>query len=101
MKGIRMIGGGARSELWCQIHADVLDRPVYQVENPALSNLRGAAFLASIALGHLNVEDIPECVPVARVFTPDKANRMIYEKLYGEFIRFYKKVRGIYSRLNG
>jgi len=101
MEGLRMIGGGARSELWCQIHADVLNRSVYQVEEPAMSNLRGAAFLASIALGHLNVEDIPGCVPVAKVFTPDKANSPVYEGLYDEFIRFYKKVKGIYSRLNG
>ena len=28
---VRMVGGGARSDLWCQIHADVFDRAVEQV----------------------------------------------------------------------
>jgi xylulokinase len=31
---IRAIGGGAKSALWCQILADVLNRPIAQVENP-------------------------------------------------------------------
>ena len=32
---VRILGGGAQSELWCQIYADVLGRPVEQVSRPA------------------------------------------------------------------
>ena len=28
---MRILGGGAQSDLWCQIHADVLDRPIKKV----------------------------------------------------------------------
>ena len=31
---INMIGGGANSNVWCQIYADVLNRTIRQVENP-------------------------------------------------------------------
>jgi xylulokinase len=31
---LRVIGGGARSRLWCQIHADVLNRRIQQVDEP-------------------------------------------------------------------
>src|SRR4029453_12479494 len=50
---ITAVGGGARSGLWCQIHADVLDRVVRQARDPALASARGAALQASVALGHL------------------------------------------------
>ena len=48
---IRVIGGGARSELWCQIHADVLDRTIELVADPQSANVRGAGFLGLVGLG--------------------------------------------------
>ncbi len=41
---LRFIGGGAQSDLWCQIHADVLDRTIERVADPVDANLprRGA-----------------------------------------------------------
>jgi xylulokinase len=44
-------GGGARSDLWCQLRADVLGRPVRRAaaEEPGIA---GAALLAWIGLGH-------------------------------------------------
>ena len=32
---VRLLGGGAQSDLWCQIYADVFGRPVEQVADPA------------------------------------------------------------------
>ena len=46
------------SALWCQIHADVMDREIRQVEHPIRANARGAALLAALALGHSTVEEI-------------------------------------------
>ncbi|MFX8585777.1 FGGY-family carbohydrate kinase, partial [Acinetobacter baumannii] len=43
---VRLIGGGAESDLWCQIHADVMDRTIERVAQPRLANLRGAALFA-------------------------------------------------------
>ena len=58
--GITFIGGGAQSDLWCQIMADVLDRPIRQAADPRLANVRGAAFGAAVALGHLRWDDVPD-----------------------------------------
>ena len=33
-------GGGAASDVWCQIHADILDRRILQVHDPIRSNAR-------------------------------------------------------------
>ncbi|MFQ5652545.1 MAG: FGGY-family carbohydrate kinase [bacterium] len=99
-EAITIIGGGARSEVWCQIHADVLNRPVRQVVDPIQANLRGAAFLASVALGYLTFAQIPDQVEIVRTFQPNPANREIYDLLFREFLNIYKKNRGIYARLN-
>jgi len=97
---LNMIGGGAVSEVWCQIHADVCDRIVQQVEDPLRANVRGAAFIAAVALGYINFEDIPRCVRIRKVFEPNQRNRGIYDLLFREYLNIYKKNRKIYERLN-
>jgi xylulokinase len=100
MDPINMIGGGANSNLWCQIHADVLGRTIRQVKDPIQANVRGAAFLAAAALGLLTFDDIPARVQIARTYEPNPAHRPIYDELFREFVNIYKCNRRIYERLN-
>ena len=97
---LNFVGGGARSDLWCQIMADVLDRPIRQVADPVLANVRGAGFSASVALGHLRWDDIPAKIAITETFQPDDRNRKTYDRLYGTFTDLYKKNKGIYAKLN-
>ncbi len=97
---INMIGGGANSAVWCQIHADVFDRTIRQMKDPIMANVKGAAFLAAIALGYLVVDDIPAHVETARVFKPNPKNRRIYDELFQEFLNVYQSNKKIYERLN-
>lgn len=97
---ITMIGGGANSDVWCQIHADVLNRTIRQARDPIQANLRGAALLASIALGLLRFEQIPGLIPIANTYTPKPDNRGIYDELFREFLNIYRSTKGIYARLN-
>src|SRR5690606_16646032 len=78
---VRVVGGGAQSELWCQIHADVMDRTIEQVEDPVDAQLRGAAVLAGISLGLVDWSEVRGLARVARTFTPDPANRDAYDRL--------------------
>lgn len=100
VEAINMVGGGARSNVWCQIHADVLNRPVRQVKEPVQVNVRGAALLAAVALGYLRYEDIAARVPVAATYQPNPDHRKIYDQLFAEFVAIYKSNRKIYERLN-
>jgi xylulokinase len=97
---IRIVGGGAQSDVWCQIYADVLNRPILQVEDPVLANARGAAFLAGMALGSVRVEELPGLAPVARTFTPQAGNRAVYDQAFAAFLEIYRKNKGIYRMLN-
>jgi xylulokinase len=75
---IRMVGGGAKSSLWCQIFADTLNREVHQIDQPLLAQLRGAALLAGPALGHHSLDDVP--LPKATVFEPSAEQRNTRER---------------------
>jgi len=97
---ITIIGGGAESDVWCQILADTLDREIRRAKDPRQANARGAAFIASVGLGLLSFEDIPKLMEYDRTFLPNPANRDIYDRLYEVFVRIYKANKKIYARLN-
>jgi xylulokinase len=100
MDPIRMVGGGARSGVWCQICADVLDRAVLQVRDPIQANLAGVAFLTFLALGQMQVGDIPDWVQIEGTYQPSPENRAVYDDLFGEYLQLYKSLKPIYARLN-
>ncbi|GJQ36100.1 MAG: carbohydrate kinase [Anaerolineaceae bacterium] len=97
---INMVGGGAKSDIWCQIHADILDRPIRQMKDPIEVNVRGAALLAAASLGHIHYDDIASRVPVAKTYTPNPDHRKIYDELFGEFLAVYENNKKVYARLN-
>jgi len=101
LDNINFVGGGAKSSLWCQVHADVLDRTIRQLKEPGLANARGAGLLASVALGRLSFDDISDRTSFAATYQPNPDNRAIYDELFGEFLSIYKNNKQMYARLNG
>ncbi|HLF02215.1 MAG TPA: FGGY-family carbohydrate kinase, partial [Anaerolineales bacterium] len=99
-ESLNMIGGGAKSDVWCQIHADILDRTIRQVKDPLQANTRGAALVASVALGCATFDDIAARVEIANTYHPNPANRKIYDALFKEFLNIYQSNKRIYGRLN-
>jgi xylulokinase len=97
---LNFIGGGAQSRLWCRIMADVLDRPIRQVEHPIRANARGAAAIAALALGQTTLHDVARSVNIVETFAPDPATKPVYDELYREFRAIYKRTKGIYARLH-
>ena len=97
---LRLVGGGAQSELWCAIVADVCDRTVERVADPLLTGLRGAALAAGIALGDVDRGELRGLVPLAGTHRPEPANRAVYDRLYAEFPRLYRSQRRMFHRLN-
>ncbi len=100
-KSINFIGGGASSEIWCQIFADVLNRRVKQVKNPREAGVRGAAMIAAVGLDYIeSFKDVEKRVDINCTFEPNRKNREKYEELFEEFKTIYRNNRDIYERLN-
>ena len=100
MVPINFIGGGAQSDVWSQIFADVMKREIRQVENPRQANARGAAFIASVGLGEISFDDIPKLTKIRKTFHPNPDNRKTYDEFFNIFIRLYKQNKSLYRRLN-
>lgn len=97
---LNFIGGGANSDVWCQIFADVLQCEIRQVREPVQANVRGVSLLAAVSLGWIQADDIPAHVAVQNTFAPDENNRRTYDELFAEFLNLYNANKKIYARLN-
>jgi len=97
---INIVGGGAQSDVWCQIFADVLNVRINQVADPIYANVRGAAWIASVGMGDIAFKDIPKLVRIKRQYSPQSENQGLYKKRFKTFISIYKKMAPIYKSLN-
>jgi xylulokinase len=97
---LNFIGGGARSDLRCQITADVLGCPLRRMREPEMAIARGAAMVAWIALGRMQPGDVGSMARPDRTFEPDPGNRAVYNELFAAFLASYKANRGLFHRLN-
>ncbi len=97
---LHAIGGGAQSDLWCQILADVLGRQIRRVHDPRQANARGAAWLAAVGMGQISFDDVPGLIACDRTFDPNPAHRQTYDELYEAFVLLYRRTKGIFAKLN-
>ncbi|HET8614543.1 MAG TPA: FGGY-family carbohydrate kinase [Actinomycetales bacterium] len=101
LEPIRALGGGAQSDLWCQVHADVLGRRVERVDDPEIAQLRGVALYALLALGDVTLDEAASRATASTVFEPGPASTSVYEPMHAEFTRLYGRLKGVHHRLNG
>ena len=101
VESFRFSGGGALSDVWSQIHADVLGVPIHQVDDPINTTVRGTALLALVSLGYRSIDEIPGLIKIKQVFEPDGSNRGIYDKMYAQYRELFKRNKKIFAALNG
>ena len=97
---VNFVGGGALSDVWSQIFADVLKRPIQQVKDPQAAGLRGVAVLAGIALNLTTLQDYAKHVEIARTYQPNPDATPIYDELFDAYLDIYKRNSPIYKKLN-
>ena len=97
---INLVGGGAQSDVWCQIFADVMNLEIHQVKDPVQSNARGAAWIGAMGLGAISFTDIPKLVEFTGTYQPNPSNRAIYTERFEVFKQVYQQMKPVYHRLN-
>jgi xylulokinase len=100
IEAVNVLGGGARSDLWCRILADVLGRPVRRTRSAEATSL-GAAMLAAAAVGlAASPRAAAEAMGgLAERFDPG-ADAPRYERLYREvYAGLYPALRAALGRL--
>jgi xylulokinase len=97
---VRIIGGGAQSDLWCQMHAYTLGVPVERPADPRDAQLKGAALWVRVSLGELTLEDAGHRVVITDTFRPDGPDARTYAALFDEYRRLYASLRKTQRRLS-
>lgn len=96
---IRANGGGARSELWLQMQADIYKANVVTMnmeEGPAA----GAAILAAVGAGHFrNVEEGCDAwLKVTGTYEPNAETARIYDEYYAAYKDLYPALKANFAR---
>jgi sugar (pentulose or hexulose) kinase len=96
-QGLLSTGGGARSNLWLRIKADVLQLPVATVACEETACL-GAAILGAVAVGAY--ADLEQAVArMARLrgrIEPDPANAEVYHQGYARYAELYERLEPMF-----
>ena len=93
-------GGGARSDAWCQIFADVLGVEIRRDAQPVAVNARGAGWIGAVGAGLVSFDDIPALMHTDRVFKPTPEHRATYDEAFDVYQDLHKRIAPIYRRLN-
>ena len=90
---IRLTGGGAQSDLWSQIQADIYNRPVRRLREDE-AGLLGAAILAAVGAGIFSSidEGVAQMVNTLESYTPDSDNHSAYAAQAQRFSDLYSKL---------
>ena len=97
---IHIVGGGAQSDVWCQIFADVLNVRIKQVQDPVYANARGAAWIGAVGMKEIRFEDIPALVQIKKEYSPLEKNRSIYDQKFEYFLKIYDRMKVVYNKMN-
>jgi FGGY-family pentulose kinase len=97
---VRASGGGAKSEMWLQMHADVANTPVTLTTSEDAA-LVGCAVAASVCLGLYPdlLTAAGKMVRPARTFDPDPDRHAAYEPAYSLYRELYPAVRPVFRRI--
>jgi xylulokinase len=86
---VAFVGGAARSQPWCQILADVIDRPIGALHAPDRAVARATALLALQRHGELTRDDINALVTIDARYEPDAAAHATYAPRQVQFEAAY------------
>ncbi|MDQ0654265.1 xylulokinase [Pseudomonas cedrina] len=79
-----LVGGGARSEYWAQLLANILQREIFTLQGSELSACVGAAKLGFLAIGQGDAL-LQEGMPVRARYMPDVAQQSVLQARYRKF----------------
>jgi xylulokinase len=93
-------GGGAESDEWSQIMADVLGLPIHQMADPQYATCLGAGLLACQRLDLLGFDDFAKSVAIKQVYEPRSQFRATYDELFEQFVAAFRANRKMFRTLN-
>lgn len=96
---VTVSGGGARSDLWCQLFADCLDSKVVVPEGEEFG-ARGVALLAGVGVGEIDdlESTVRETTTYEQVWEPRDRYVRIYDEWYEAYRDAYEEMADVWQR---
>jgi xylulokinase len=91
---ILAVGGGTKNRIWAQATSDITGRTQILREKIVGASY-GDAFLAALAIGAANPDDIKAWNPKASALVPDAANGAVYRRAYRLYREIYARMRDL------
>lgn len=92
------IGGGAKSDLWCQIKADIYEKEIWALQE-AEGGIMGAAMLSFSSALERPVNQLgKEWMQIRKKFYPDPNRLTLYREEYQQFKNFHHSLQNIFSQ---
>lgn len=93
---VSLIGGGARSEYWRQMLADIVGLPLVYREGGDVGPALGAARLAILGTeDHIDIDSICPIPKVIQRHVPNQENRLRFQKKRQRFQALYPKIKDL------
>ena len=101
LKKLVAAGGGASSDIWLQIKADILDRQITALAAKE-AGACGTCMLTAVAIGVCeNINEAKKLfVKEEKIFTPKPENTVKYHKNYKAYKKLYQAVRPIIKEVS-
>jgi xylulokinase len=100
IRDVRLIGGGGKSKLWCEIIADVTGREISVPSSSTLAEATafGTALIAGVGVGAFkDFATAKKLIKIASVYAPNKQNHNIYKSPYEIYTKLYSNVKDMYE----
>lgn len=100
IRQIRLSGGGARSDFWRQLQADIYGTTCVTI-NSEQGPAYGAAILAAVGVGEFASvrEACKAAIRVTRTIKPDAKARKLYTRYYQQFRRLYPALKSEFRQI--
>jgi xylulokinase len=100
VREVYTIGGGARSDLWSQIKADIYKKPVYTFE-ASEGGILGSAILAGAGVGVYTDAraGAEQCLRIDKAFQADPSGAARYDYLYELFKEIHDRLQEPFNKL--
>lgn len=96
---VRLCGGVAKSQYWCQMFADIMRKPIELTEATELGSL-GAAMYAGVGSGVYEdcIDAAEKCVHITKRFEPNTATFEAYGEAFKRWNKAYDALIGTFYK---
>jgi xylulokinase len=97
---IAAVGGGTKNQVWSHAVSDITGE-AQTIRSRTIGASYGNAFLAAVAVGDVQREDIRRWNPVERTVKPDPSLVSVYSRQFNIYKRLYAQTKDLMAEISG